>query len=301
MNRLISIMLALLLLCLPAAVEEQVSVRVASPNGAPGVALAVLAAEAPDQYTYVAAEAITAEFASENADLIIAPLNAGARLFLSGKSTYRLAAVLTWGNLYFASQRENFTLEDINGAEVTLFGENTVNAAVALYALSQNGIVPGSVQYLAGAANTQSLLLTDDQAIVLTAEPALTAASIKNERITGYALNDLYRSATGYDGFPQAGLFIRAESAERYPEVMNNYLLQAKAAADQCATDLEGVAQAAVTLGLLPNLKVAQAAIPHCAIRYMSAQEAREQIEFVAGIDLTQFGGQLPSDEFYYQ
>ena len=59
-------------------------------------------------------------------------------------------------------------------------------------------------------------------------------------------------------------------------------------------------AEAAAALELLPSAKVAQLAIPGCAIRYLSAAEAREQVENTANIDLTQFGGELPADDFYY-
>jgi hypothetical protein len=41
-------------------------------------------------------------------------------------------------------------------------------------------------------------------------------------------------------------------------------------------------------------------AIPNCAVRYMSAQEAKEQVEATANIDLKQFGGSVPADDFYY-
>ena len=37
-----------------------------------------------------------------------------------------------------------------------------------------------------------------------------------------------------------------------------------------------------------------------CNIRYMDAADAREQIEKTAMIDLKQFGGELPADDFYY-
>ena len=300
MKKLMSMLLILMLLVLPAAAEEY-RIKVSSPNGAPGIALAMLAVEAPEDYTYVAAEAITAEFAGAKADFIIAPINAGAKLYKAGKSSYQLAAVVTWGNLYFASQRANFKPEDMNGAEVTLFGENTINASVALYALEQNGIVPASVNYLAGAANTQSLLLSDENAIVVTAEPALTAASMKNDRITSYALNDLYEKATGFNGYAQAGLFVNPATVQAHPDAVAEYLQQAEKAVSLCATDVAAVAQAAVALEILPNAKVAGQAIPRCALRFVSAAEAREQIEKTAEIDLSQYGGTLPADDFYYE
>jgi len=291
---------AMLLVMGTGMAESAGGLKITSPSGAPGLALATLAAEEPETCTFIAAENITAAFADENADFIVAPLNAGAKLYKAGKSHYRLAAVLTWGNLYFASQKEAFQIEDLNGAEVTLFGEGTLNAALALYVLGEKGIVPASVAYLGSAANTQTLLLSDESAMVMTAEPALTAASVKNEKVTGIALNDLYEEVTGFRGFPQAGLFVRAETLETKPEEVKTMMEKIAEAAGQCESNLEAVTEAAVALELLPNAKVASLAIPHCAIRFVPASEAREQIETTAKIDLSQFGGEVPADDFYY-
>ncbi len=299
------LMLAAILLtafAVSAGAEDEYAWKASAPTGAPALALATLAAEYPDRFTFVNAEAIAAEFAGQTADFLIAPLNAGAKLFKAGKSTYRLGAVVTWGNLYFASRRADFKPEDIAAYGVTLFGENTINASVALYALKQNGIEPApeKTAYLAGAANTQSLLLEDAEAIVMTAEPALTAARMKAGDITAWAVNDLLKAA-GMEGYTQAGLFIRAETLEGHPEAVEAFLALAKEAADRTAGDVQAVAEAAVALEILPNVKVALSAIPNCAIRFVPAAEAREQVEATAGIDLSQFGGAVPADEFYYE
>ena len=279
---------------------EEYAYKVASPNGAPGLALASLAVDNPEAYTYLAADTITAEFANAESDFVIAPLNAGAKLYQAGKSTYKLGAVVTWGNLYFASQREGFALEDINGAEITLFAENTINSSIALYVLEQNGITPSAVSYLSGAADTQALLLSDAEAIVLTAEPALTAASMKNDKITSISLNELYEKATGYDGYTQAGLFIRQQTIDEHPETVEAFLALAEESCGKCESDVEAVAQAAVSLEILPNEAVAMKAIPGCNIRFMKAADAKEQVELTANVDLSQFGGAVPADDFYY-
>ena len=300
MKKTLLLTLSLLLTLFTAEAEEAYRVKVSSPNGAPGIALALLAEKNPQDYTYVAAETIAAEFANKKADFIIAPINAGARLYKMGKSTYKLAAVVTWGNLYFASQRKNFKLKDIKKNEIVLFGENTINASIALSVLEKNRIKPKALQYLGSAANTQGLLLADASAIVLTAEPALTAACMKNQNITAYALNELYRKATGFDGFAQAGLFVRAESIEQHLEEVKAFLAQAQESCEKCSSDLASVAKAAVSLQILPNTKVAEAAIPNCAIRYLSAKEAKVQVETTARIDIKQYGGSVPADDFYY-
>jgi len=280
--------------------SEEYKIRVSSPNGAPALALASLAEKNQQDYVYVAAETIAAEFASSKSDFIIAPVNAGAKLFRMGKSKYRLAAVVTWGNLYFASQKKNFKLNDIKKSEITLFGENTINVSVALAALEKNKISAKTVNYLGSAAATQALLLSDAKSIVLTAEPALSAAKMKNPKITAYPVNELFKKSTGFDGYAQAGLFVKAETAENNPDVVKNFLGLAKESCEKCSTDLESVAKAAVKLEILPNEKIAISAIPNCSIRYMNAVEAKKVVEATANIDLKQFGGALPADDFYY-
>ncbi len=304
MKKILAMMTALVLalgLCAFAAAEgaDISGLKVTTPGGAPALALAAMAAENPEQYTTIAADTIAAAFAGKEADFIIAPLNAGAKLYKAGKSTYKLAAVVSWGNLFFAAQKEQITEDDLKG-NITLFGENTINASVVLYALKENGIEPAGVTYLAGAADTQSLLLSDENAIVVTAEPALTAARMKNEKITGISVNELLKQANGMDGYTQAALFVKAETAQSHPEAVAEFLKQAEEACGKCTTDVTAVAEAAAALEILPNAKVAEKAIPGCAIRFVSAKDAKEQVEKTAQIDLSQFGGEVPADDFYY-
>lgn len=279
---------------------EEYTVKTSSPTGAPALALASLAIDNQEDYTFLTADTITAEFSNGTADFIIAPINAGAKLYKTGKSSYKLAAVVSWGNLFIASQREDFTLEDIATYGITMFGENTINAAICQFVLEKNNIVPASINYLGGASNTQSLLLSDPEAIVITAEPALTAARIKKENIVGYSVNELYKAATGHNGFTQAGLFVREQTLINHPQEVDDYLKMVEKSCEKCTTDVEEVGRVAVALEILPNQKVAQLAISNCGIRYMGALEAREQVEITANIDLTQFGGTLPADDFYY-
>ena len=292
--------LTLMMALVSFASAEGYTMKVTAPSGAPALALAALAVEAPENYSFVAADTIAAAFAANEADFVIAPLNAGARLYKGGKSTYKMAAVVSWGNLYIASQKADFQLSDIAASGVTLFGENTINASIALYVLAQNGITPASVAYLAGAADTQKLLLSDADAIVLTAEPALTAAKMNNEAVSGIAVNELYQKATGYEGFAQAALFVRAETAAEQPEAVKDFLAKVAESCAKCETDTQAVAEAAVALEILPKVPVALKAIPGCAIRYVAAADAKEQVETTAKIDLNQYGGNVPADDFYY-
>ena len=292
--------LALAIGCCAVTFAEDYEVKLAAPTGAPALAVATLAVENPDDYTFLDASTIGAEFQKAEADFVIAPINAGATLYKAGKSTYRLAAVVTWGNLFFASQREGFSEESLAGADLILFGENTINASVVLAVLEAKGITPASVSYLAGASETQAALLSDAEAIVVTADPALTAAKIKNEKITAVSVQEMLKDAFGMDGYAQAGLFVREKTAEEHPEAVKAYLEAVRESAGKAETDPAAMAEAAVKLEILPNQKVAEAAIPGCSIRFVGAAEAKADVERTAAFDPAQFGGEAPADGFYY-
>lgn len=303
MKKLIAIILtlALALSCAALTLAEDAGLKLSAPTGAPALAVAAMAAEHPENYTFLDASTIGAEFQKNEADFIIAPINAGAKLFRAGKSTYQLAAVVTWGNLFFASQKADFSADSLNGADLTLFGENTINASVVLAVLEAKGIVPASVNYLAGAAETQAELLSNPDAIVVTADPAVTAAKIKNENVKTLSVEEMLKEALDMDGYAQAGLFVRAETAAEKPEEVAAYLEAVREAAGRAETDVAAVAEAAVTLEILPNAKVAEAAIPGCHIRYEEAAAVKAEIEKTAAFDLSQYGGEVPADEFYFQ
>ncbi len=301
MKKMLSILAALMLLAGFAAAEDY-NPKFAAPAGAPALVLASLMAEGSEEnFQLLAADTIATAFASDSGfDFVIAPINAGAKLFKAGKSTYRLAAVVTWGNLYIATQKENFTLDQINGGKITLFGENTINASVVLYSLEKAGIVPAEVEYLSGAQDTQKLLGDDPEAVVVTAEPALTGVKMQKDNITSFSVQDLLKEAAGMEGYAQAGLFVRAETVSEHPEETAAWLEAVKASADKALTDIPGMAAAAEKAGIMPKAKVAELAIPGCSIRFVSAADAREALEQTAQIDLSQFGGELPADDFYY-
>ena len=291
LKKLFSLLLCLALTLSLTAAFADGTWTLTCPNGAPALSVATIAVARPDDFTFIAADTIPAAFASAEADFIIAPVNVGAKLFKAGKSGYRLAAVITWGNLVFASQRENFSLEDLKEHKLTLFGADTINASVALYALKQYGIEPELADPLAGAAETKALLETDPEAIVLTAEPMFTAAKVANDKITGIHINELLDN-----GYTQAGLFVRPETLEKNPELVTAALTEIEESCALCESDPDKVAEALKAL----EMKFPKAAIPGCSISFVPAAQAKRLVEVTVEIDPAQFGGEDPADGFYY-
>ena len=283
--------------------EVVASCSIAAPKGAPAISVAALANEEGSKYDFVAATNISSELATATAkaDFVIAPINAGAKLYKLGKSNYKLAAVVTWGNLYFASQKENFSLNDIKDNKVIFFGQNSINSSIASYVLEQKNVKPSEIEYVAEAADTQTTLVSDSSAIVLCAEPAISAAKLKKPNIKSISVQELYKEISGFDGFTQAGLFVNPTAIETKKETVNKFIDEVSKSIEMCSSKLDYVASCAAELKILPSVDVAKSAIPLCSVKFMKAVDAKGQIERTANIDLSQFGGALPVEDFYYQ
>lgn len=297
------------------AVVDDYKLTVVAPQGAPAIALANVALNNKNQYAFIDAETIGDQFTvtgDEAKDIIVAPVNAGAKLFAKGKSTYRLGAVLTWGNIFIATQRTDIqSLSDLNGKEITIFKKKSINASIVKYVLSQNNItctykpsMDENGDYT--AAQTKEKLISDENAIVVTAEPALTTAvnSLKQsgKTVKSFSIQELYKNISGSD-YTQAGLFIKASTITNHKSVVDKYLDDVEASCDLFKTDLNTAINNVIALeipGVPKAAPVLQSALPKCNIKYVSAKDAKADVEKTANIDLSQFGGAVPSDGFYY-
>lgn len=277
--------------------SDDYKLKIVAPGGAPAVAISDLKVNATDKYDItigLEATALAPMYANKENDVIIAPINQGASQF-AANGNYKLAAALTWGNLYFASQKVDFKLEDMNAADVVFFGENTINDVVVKYVLAQNNITPSKIEYLGSTQLTQAELLGSTSKIVLVAEPALSAAKKQQSAINAISVQDLYKTATGGKEFPQAGCFINTDTIKNHKSVVNEFLTDLKASATQ---KLDTMAANAVSLKLIPALPVAMTAIPNSNIKYVAAKDCKEALEFACSLKPAAFGGSI-SEEFY--
>jgi len=289
--------------------NDDYKITVVAPQGAPAAAVANLAVDNKDNYSFINANNISEEFTSKQKDIIIAPVNAGAKLYKANKSTYKLGAVITWGNLYFATRRTDIeNIEDLNGKEVTLFGESTINSSLAKYVLAQKNITP-TYKFVGSAEDTKTLLTSEEKSdvIVMTAEPALTAVSNqlkqKGINVVSFSISDLYKEVSNNSEFTQAALFIKKDTIDNHKKLVDKFLDDVKSSCDLLSTDVERTANNIISLnntGLPAALPVLKVALPKCNIKFVSAKDAKTSVEKTANIDLTQFGGAIPSDDFYY-
>lgn len=274
---------------------------VVAPNGAPAACLANLDSKDDDNtYTYIAADTIGAQFTANQADFIIAPVCAGAKLYKANKSTYVFGGTVTWGNVFFASQTKIESLSDLKNKTITLFGNGTSNASAARKVLTANNIDFEESTPLATAQDTQSLLINNSDAIVLCAEPAITVAKASKTVYTIDVQQELKNVNNSSFAYTQAGLFINPETIKNHKGIVDDFIKDLKVSCEEVTTKLDDTAKNCQALGILPKEAIAKASLPKCNISFMSAKESKPYVESTAALQLTDFGGANPVNEFYF-
>jgi NitT/TauT family transport system substrate-binding protein len=233
-------------------------------------------------------------------DIIFAPINLGATMY-NKTGNYVLGATVTWGNLYFASRIENFTLQTMNDKDVVFFGEGTINQYVVETVLEYNNITPKSITYLGATNLTQGQLIANESVITLVAEPALSVAKSKVQGITSISVQDLYATMTNSSSYPQAGCFIRKKTIEEHKSVVDKFIKDLESSCNKVNKNTSEIAQYSEELEFGGKKAVLEKAIPNSNIKFVKAVESKQQINTLFENALKYCGGKLPDDNFYYQ
>ena len=303
MKKIKLILLSILFALTSCKTQDSYKLTIVSPSGAPAIAIADLAYNHKEEYNFElnkTPEILQATFLGNQEDVIIAPINMGATMY-NKNGNYLLASTLTWGNLYFASRLENFTLETMNNKEVIFFGANTINQYVVDKVLEHNSIVPSNKVFLETTALTQGQLIAKEDSIVLIAEPALSVAKTKVQGITSISVQDLYKDMTNGDSYPQAGCFVRKQTVKDHKSKIDSFISALEESSNKTSSDTETIAQYAEELEFGGKKPILINAIPNCNIKFVSATDSKLQINSLF-VNATQYcGGKLPDDNFYYQ
>lgn len=210
----------------PTPSEEVKELSIASPKGAPALALIDRLFNSKTEIN--TPDNVQTWLTTGTYDAVIAPTNAGAALIKAGKSPYLLAANITFGNFFLAStgndDNANLDKDDYivvfqkNGIPHKLFEFVYGSDYTNLHFVNDN---TDSVRTLVSGVDS-----TNDNAevdYVLIAQPGLFGAKAQNEKVAEYSnLQTLYKEKTGGKEITQASLFIKnTVNKSSYTKFMN--------------------------------------------------------------------------------
>ena len=263
MKRIIAVLLVGILILSACTKAKPVELTILTPTGAPAVSLIPLMLDATkDQITIVdGADAVGAALVKGSYDVIVAPVNLGMSLASKGNSDYVLYGVLTWGNLYVVGEG-SATLNQ--AGDIALFGQAAVPQKIWDTVKSSLGNVRKEIYYNA-VSDVQVQLLTKKANLGLMAEPAVTAtiAKAKSQGLTLHVVANLqtaWKTVTGLDNYPQAGLFIKKTAAKSVRTAVDARFKQITEYVKTINTDPSAITAAVDEVGAA-NLGVASGAI----------------------------------------
>ena len=195
---------------------QNTKVKIMVPDGITLIALGGLYDQKDVEIDNVNGPALlSSAFTSKSHDIVVAPLNLGAKLYNNKNSIYKLDSMITFGNVYIISKEGTplESLSDLSGKKMIAFGENATPDIVLKEALNYSNITDCEITYYAGVSEVVSLFKGDDSQYdyALVAEPVLSQLKIKFEmKLNVLDLQEVLKDKMS--SIPQAGVFVNPES-----------------------------------------------------------------------------------------
>lgn len=263
--------------CTPSKAPEKISVLV--PQGAPALScISIYGSEYADVKSVSGSDILTAELAKADSayDVIIAPINLGAKMMEKGTTKYKMEAIITWGNLYLMGASDYQ-----EGDALVAFGEAAVPGLIL-----KNAGLDNNVTYLNSAQDVMVQLTTGKAKAGLIAEPVATAAiaKAKEQGITLRVIKDMQEAYqqvnnTANKGYPQAAIFVKEGSEEKAQAALEQIQSFANDTAVNKTDEIKGLIETAGIDNLgIPSADIAVKSWTRQNINYIKASEVEEEV-----------------------
>ena len=289
--------------------------NVVAPSGATAISIVKpmkdvsLMGNIPVQYEVVpTTDLIVARLTAQEADFAVLPVNLAAQLHQK-KLPYKLASVVTWGNLFIASQEPLEGWDALKGKDITMMGKGLVPDIVFRTLLKENGLDPDkdvNLIYLSGATELAPNFLAGKAAVSMLPEPVLTTVKMKKpETHIMLDLQQEWNKTFGTEaGYPQAGIFVKEELLQNAPELVKNYLKVIEEGMTWLNENPADAGKYAEELELGLPAAVVEKSMPGNNILYRSAAQVQTELQdffqILYDFNPETVGGTLPDEGLYY-
>ncbi len=241
------------------------------------------------------------------------PTNMASVLYKKTEGGVQLAAINTLGVLYLVADKEigeNIkSFEDLKGLEVSGTGKGAVPEFLTEYLLSQNGInseTDLTMDYSLSHQELGGLVASGEKKIAILPQPFVTTTLMKNpDLMVALDFNEEWAKFNPDTSITTGCLIVNKEFAENNPELVSDFLTAYEESINWVNENPAEAGALIEKYEIFPKAKVAEKAIPHCAITYIDGDKAEEcakaflQVLFDA--NPKSVGGQMPDADFYYK
>lgn len=289
-------------------------------NGAPALAVANIAGgfDFSDEKNGVKtnvnvekdAPAVIAGLTNGTYDMAILPLNVASKLYNAGKLGVKLVSVNIFSVLHVLTKGEYNNLNDMKGKVVYTVGAGGTPEVALKNILTANGIkfadgdkgADSETVYINAVSEAQlvmAALKKGEADFAILGEPVVSQAMTKTGAKIAFSVEDEWKKAHPGVGFVQAGLIVKSA-------VLDNYGGYVDALMEKMGENNAYINEHVETVS--DELKLINATLPklsaetlaRCLIGADKASFRRADIEaFLKALNPADYGGKLPSDDFY--
>lgn len=299
------------------------TVRFAVLKGPSGVGAAKLIADNEEGITenrydvslLAANDEVAAGLTNGSIDIAALASNVAANLYNKTGGDIQVVAVSGLGVLYILENGDSVhSMADLEGQTLYATGQGANPEYVLNYLLTENGVEPSQVDIQWKTADEITALMASGEGqLCMLPVPAATGVMMKNTDVReALDLSAEWDDLSNGSRLTMTTLVVRREFAERNPQAVEQFLKDYMSSVEfmidptnTLLTDIPTPAELTAEYGLTPNAQIAEAAIPKCALTYITgANEVRKTIqgyyEVLFQANPQSIGGSIPDDGFYY-
>ncbi|WP_028263877.1 ABC transporter substrate-binding protein [Atopobium fossor] len=272
-----------------------------TPQKADGITYSYTISGAPDQ--------VLPLIIKGDADIALVPSNAASVLYNKTKGGVQVIDINTLGVLSVVTGDTSVnTFANLEGRTVYMAGQGASPEYTFRYLLKQAGLTDKvTLEFKSEHTECVALLASDPKAVAILPQPFTTAALAKDTNLKApIALVDVWNEYAKDSGsqFVTGVTVVRKEFAQQYPDAIVDFLDRHSRSVHAVNEDPVSAAQLVVEADIVPNEKIAQAAIPGCNIVCVTGGEMKKALSGYLSVlhdfDSASVGGSLPQDNFYY-
>lgn len=310
MKKVISLLLVVFICLFSIGCKEKEKPYVLTPEGIPLIAIGGTLEEY-DVTTTPGPQVLQSELIQDNYDYIIAPVTLGAQLSIKTVINYKIAALITFDNMYIVSKTDKplTSLNDLNGKKVAAYGQNQPSDIMFKYALGKFG-VECEIEYAKDVASVVSgYFMPGNVDYALVAEPYLSKVKEKtdvNVLDLAKVLRELEEGSV--DFIPQAAIYVYKDLSKsevkkvlkKIEQNINSLNSDANAYAKKLLEMDESLYPLFKNLGEATLTSVCN----NAGISFLKAYDNKAKLDaffnIVNNANSEILGGKLPEDSFYF-
>ena len=242
-------------------------------------------------------------------DVAAVPGNLAAVLYNQTGGDVVALAIVTLGVLHVVDTTgEIHSVEDLRNRTILVHGQGATPEFALNYVLTHNGLTPGvdvTIDFRAEHAEVAALLETGQGEIALLPEPFVSTVLARIEGLSiALDLTEEWNRVQPEYGLIMSVVVARRQFVEENPEAIMILMREYENSINYLLGNISSAAQLAVDFGIIPNVAIAEAALPRTHVVFIYGEAMRQNLIGFYGVLYREnpmtVGGRVPGGEFFF-